>query len=502
MAQKKVILQKEKTHSSLNQSQKISEWIEKILQELQEKTKAISSDLLLKTLTNKTSISTSKKEPEHSPEIASKTSQGKRSKVYEENLNKITQMRGRPLFYPYIGSGLGRGPYVKLQDGSIKLDLVNGIGTHILGHSHPDVLRSSIQASLSDITMQGHLQMNEESLLLSEKILKIAKRKSRFEHVWLTTSGAMANENALKICRQKKEGARKIIAMKSAFAGRTTMMTEISDNKTLREGLPRYNEVLRVPFYDKKNPSKSIQKSLSIFKSHLEKHENDICTFIFEPILGEGGFYVAPRDFFLPLFQLCKQKSIPIWADEIQTFCRTGQFFAFETLDIGESIDICTISKALQNGATLFTDEFNPKPGLLGGTFSGSSASLAAGHTILEILDKGNFMGDQGSIAKIHKEFKNSFENLKKGSCKDCIQDIEGLGLMIAFTPLDGSKNAVTALLKRLFKNGLMGFPCGRDPYRIRFLLPAILEKKDILLAEKIIEKSLLEEKSKRYKKI
>jgi 4-aminobutyrate aminotransferase-like enzyme len=65
--------------------------------------------------------------------------------------------------------------------------------------------------------------------------------------------------------------------------------------------------------------------------------------------------------------------------------------------------------------------------------------------------------------------------------------------LMVAVTPLDGSKDAVTKLLYSLYKNGLVGFSCGRDPYRLRFLIPAIVESKDIELAGKIIEKSVLE---------
>ena len=42
---------------------------------------------------------------------------------YEELLAEFGQVRGAPLFYPYIGSGIGRGPFVELADGSIKYRL-------------------------------------------------------------------------------------------------------------------------------------------------------------------------------------------------------------------------------------------------------------------------------------------------------------------------------------------------------------------------------------------
>jgi acetylornithine aminotransferase len=67
------------------------------------------------------------------------------------------------------------------------------------------------------------------------------------------------------------------------------------------------------------------------------------------------------------------------------------------------------------------------------------------------------------------------------------------MGLMVAVTPLDGSKDKQIALLKTLFKNGLICFGCGSNPYRIRFLIPATITAKDMEVAKKIIEKSVLE---------
>jgi acetylornithine/N-succinyldiaminopimelate aminotransferase len=67
------------------------------------------------------------------------------------------------------------------------------------------------------------------------------------------------------------------------------------------------------------------------------------------------------------------------------------------------------------------------------------------------------------------------------------------MGLMVAVTPLDGSKERVGDLLKRLYANGLIAFNCGRGPFRLRFLIPAIMTKEDIVNAGSIIEKSILE---------
>ncbi len=408
----------------------------------------------------------------------------------QKDIQALGAARSRPLFYNYLGSGIGRGPFVEMEDGSVKMDLINGIGIHLFGHSHPRVLRATLAGALADIVQQGNLQPNQEYREFSEKLLEIAGRKSRLKHVWLATCGTMANENALKVARQKKTGARMIVTFKNAFAGRSTMMTEITDNPAFKVGIPDYNEVLRIPFYDAKVDK---ERSLNALKEHVAKHENKICCFVFEPMLGEGGYRAANREFYVPLLEFCRSKGIPVWADEIQTFSRTGNFFAFETHEIGEYIDLCTIAKTAQNGALFFTEEFKPDPGLLGGTFSGSTPALKAGTEILNMMDHEGYMGPTGKVMKIHHEFIGMLNQLNETSCKGLLREAGGLGLMVAVTPLDGTKEKQTLLLKSLFKNGLICFGCGSDPYRIRFLLPAILTSEHIQLARQVIERSVLE---------
>ena len=414
---------------------------------------------------------------------------------YKAYLEELTQIRGRNLFYPYLGSGFGHGPYVELQDGSIKLDLINGIGIHLFGHSHPDLIETSLKAAMQDVVMQGNLQPNREYGELLELLVSAASRHSRLKKGWIGTCGTICNENALKIARQKNSPARKILAMKNNFAGRSTLMAEITDNPEYRVGLPRYDEVLYVPFYDSSDPQ-SAKKSLEALKEHISSNPKNIACFVFEPLQGEGGFNVAPASFFKPLFEVCRENHIAIWADEVQTFSRTGELFAFETLGIGEYIDIVTIAKTAQCGAVLYTEEYNPKPGLIAGTFTASTVSLAAGVKTLKMLltPKGEaIFGKGGKVQKIHTSFIEMLKRLQTQKCPGLVKDFGGLGLMVAMTPFDGSKEKVMKLLQVLFKNGVIAFSCGHDPFKLRFLLPLVLEEKHILEAEHILEKSLKE---------
>ncbi|MCB0361534.1 MAG: aminotransferase class III-fold pyridoxal phosphate-dependent enzyme, partial [Bdellovibrionales bacterium] len=142
---------------------------------------------------------------------------------------------------------------------------------------------------------------------------------------------------------------------------------------------------------------------------------------------------------------------------------------------------------------TLFTEEINPKPGLIAGTFAGSSAELRVGLRILELMQTEDYLGKNGKIAKIHSDFVGMLDRLNETSCAGLLQDAGGLGLMIAVTPLDGSKEKVGQLLTRLYDNGLISFSCGRGPFRLRFLLPAVMSNDDVARAGEIIEKSILE---------
>lgn len=409
----------------------------------------------------------------------------------KNKLDHIGALRGRPLYHQYVGTGAGQGVYVELEDGSVKLDLINGIGIHIMGHSNPRVMKAAVRGALSDVIMQGNLQPNNEYIKLTEKLVQIASRKSKIKHAWFSTCGTMANENAVKMARQKNSPAKMIVAMKNAFAGRSTLMAEVTDNTAYKQGLPEYNEVLRIPNYDKKDP-RSAEKALSVLKEHAAKFDKQIAAFTFEPMLGEGGFIQIPREFYVPMLEFCKQQHIAVWADEVQTFARTGEFFAFETMGLGEYMDIVTIAKTVQLGATLYTEEYNPKPGLIAGTFSGGSSAMTAGLEILEMLEEG-YVGPNGRIHAIHNHFISGLNHLNETTCKNLLTDAGGMGLMIAFTPFDGKKEQAEMFVKKLFKNGIIAFTCGKDPVRIRFLVPAVIQENDIQLALQIIEKTVLE---------
>ena len=408
---------------------------------------------------------------------------------FQKDLLQIADLRGRAPVYPYISSSVGQGPFVRLKDGSVKLDLISGIGVHILGRYHPEIIKASLKAAFEDQVMQGHLQMSGIYRECLETLVSLAKKNSNLRHGWICPSGSMANENALKAIRQKHKGRRKILAFEGAFAGRTSLMAEITHNPKIKEGLPSYNEVLRVPFC----PADP-ERALAALKAHWKRQRSEIACFMVEFMQGDGGCRTAHREFFLPLFEFCKKKGIAVWADEVQTFCRSGEFFAFEKLRLGAFMDVVTVGKAFQMSASLWTKEYNPRPGLVAGTFAGSSSAFYAGKAVLDVLASERYMGEGGRIATIFQNWKQRLKELEK---EGLVSDIDGFGLMSGVTPLKGQKETTARLLKKMFQKGLIAYTCGRGGVsRLRFLMPAVVKDRHLAAAAAVLKESLLEVQS------
>ena len=121
----------------------------------------------------------------------------------ESLLERYGQLRGRGFFYPYLSTGRGHEPFTECTDGSVKYDLIGGIGPNILGHSHPLYIKSHLEAATLDSIMCGNLQPYPQTFELSESLINAAP-KSKLKHFWYAGSGSFANDTALKMLWQKK----------------------------------------------------------------------------------------------------------------------------------------------------------------------------------------------------------------------------------------------------------------------------------------------------------
>ena len=408
---------------------------------------------------------------------------------YDQALSEFGKIRGANTYFRYLSSGIGNGPFVELGDGSVKLDFITGIGVHGFGHSHPLLVEAGIDAALCDTVMQGNLQQHTSSYDMVKLLKETAcETGAKLEHCFLTTSGAMANENSLKIAFQKNAPANRCIAFEHCFAGRTLALAQMTDKAKYRVGLPDTIAVDYIPFFEADDPQGSTERAVAKLKEHLHRHPGKYAVLWMELIQGEGGYYVGDTDFFKALIEVAHEHHIAVIADEVQTFGRTTRPFAFQHFELDQHVDLVTIGKLSQVCATLYTEEYKPKPGLISQTFTGSSWAILSGRAILATLIENGHYGADGKNVKLHNKFAGGIQAIA-AKHPNAISGPYGVGGMVAFTPFDGSPEKAKAMVDRLYEAGLMSFMAGGDPSRLRFLMPiGCVEDHHIEMACGIIE--------------
>lgn len=391
---------------------------------------------------------------------------------YQKLLDEYGQMRGGNLYFPYLGSGIGNGPFVELGNGSVKLDFITGIGVHGFGHSDPRIVEAGIDAALNDTVMHGNLQQGTISYDFVKSMLNIANQSGAgLDHCFLTTSGAMANENALKIAFQKHAPATRTLSFEKCFAGRTLALAQVTDKAKYRDGIPKAIDVDVIPFFDHQDPQGSTRRCVQAIRHHAHRFPGQHANLWLELVQGEGGYYPGSKDFFRAIITEAKKHDMAIIADEVQSFSRTTRPFAFQHFELDDLVDIVTVGKITQVCCTIYRDSYKPRPGLISQTFTGSSWAMLAGKAIIEgLVDSGHY-GPEGKNVQLHDHFVAGIKRIESrfpGSLKGPY----GIGGMVAFTPFKGSFDEARDLVLKMYHRGLLSFMAGGNPTRVRFLMP------------------------------
>ena len=235
----------------------------------------------------------------------------------------------------------------------------------------------------------------------------------------------------------------------------------------------------------------------SFFKRHIEPES--VAAVIFEPVLGEGGFVVPPREWFRVITDICREHGILIIADEIQTgFCRTGPMFACEQLGIEPDIIVTakSIAAGLPLAAVTGRAEIMDSPGAggLGGTFGGNPVACAAALEILRSMDDLDLTSRSEHIGEL-------FESRTRGWLRKfrLIGDIRGLGAMRAIELVkDRSERKpapeeTRAVLNACHRRGLIIISAGTFGNVIRMLVPLIATDSQIAEGLSVLEESFAE---------
>jgi 4-aminobutyrate aminotransferase/(S)-3-amino-2-methylpropionate transaminase len=335
---------------------------------------------------------------------------------------------------------------------------------------------------------------------LAEKLNRLAPGPTPKKSIFVTT-GAEAVENSIKIARAHT-GRAGVIAFGGGFHGRTFMAMALTGKVTpYKAGFgPFPAEVYHAPFpiaYHGVSVQQSLEALEHIFKYDIEPAR--VAAIIIEPVMGEGGFYIAPPEFLQALRSICDTHGIVLVIDEIQTgFARTGRMFAVE--HSGIEPDLMTMAKSLAGGFPLaaVVGKANimdaPLPGGLGGTYAGSPIACAAALAVLDVIAEEKLCE---RAVRMGEQMTGVLRAAQKTS--PAIGEVRNLGAMVAMELVKNGDahqpdaDLTKALVKHAAGKGLVLLSCGLYGNVIRFLAPLTASEEIVAEGLGIVVESLRE---------
>lgn len=396
---------------------------------------------------------------------------GRRYVERDETFISPSYTRSYPLVIKH-----GDGMMVEDIDGNIFLDFAAGIAVTSTGHRHPKIV-AAIKQGLDEgfIHMSGTDFYYPSQIDLAEKLASIAGGK-RDKRVFFSNSGAESIECALKLARWHTKRT-DFISMRGAFHGRTFGAMSVGNSKSRHRSWfsPLVPGVHHAPFpnvYRDLKPSQKpeeladecLQSILNVtFKREIEPDQ--VAAIIVEPVQGEGGYLVPPKNFLPGLREICSDNGIVLIVDEVQAgMGRTGKMFAHHHFDVEPDI-VCTakgIASGMPLGATIAAADIMQWPsGTHASTFGGNPLSCRAALATIELLEN-EYVANSARVGEylLGKLRERAGDHPKIG-------DIRGLGLMIAaecVTDKTSKKYAPklrNAIVDEAYKRGLILIGCG-----------------------------------------
>ncbi|MVP01566.1 acetylornithine transaminase [Paenibacillus lutrae] len=358
---------------------------------------------------------------------------------------------------------LVRGEGSRLWDdqGKEYIDLMSGLAVANLGHV-PAPVKEKLVAQLDQLWHVSNLF----HIPNQEKLAKLLTDNSCADAVFFCSTGAEANEAAIKLARRYAqkvlgEDRHEIITFHQSFHGRTLATLTATGQEKVQEGF----HPLPAGFsYATFNDIESVKNLIN----------DRTCAVMIEMVQAEGGVITADPAFIQQLAELCKEKNLLLIVDEIQTgMGRTGKLFAYE--HYGIEPDIFTMAKGLGSGfpigAMLGKAKLAPafSAGSHGSTFGGTPIAMAAAIATVEYMlsDK---IADRASELG---EWTLNLLNEKLGT-NPLVEQIRSKGLLIGIV----CKQPVAEIISEIHAAGVLVVSAG--PQVIRLLPSLTISKEDL----------------------
>lgn len=396
----------------------------------------------------------------------------------------------------------GEGPFVQDADGNVYVDLGVGIGVHNVGHRPPAVVRAA-KAQLDRLTHICYMVSTYEPYTaLAERMAAIAPpglTKSIF-----LNSGSEAIENAVKIARARTKRPW-LVSFRTSFHGRTLLGISLTaKEKPYREGFgPFVREILHAdypnPYRDPeaRSPAECARARVEEIEALIARPDVDgqVGAILAEPIQGEGGIIVPPKEFFPLLRKLCDDHGLLLVDDEVQAgMGRAGTLWAIQRFQTVP--DLLVSGKALGGGlpiggVTGKPDVMDaPGPASLGGTFGGNPVVCAAALEAVRLIERAlpRVPKLEALMGKRLREIHDAVER---------VGDVRGLGAMWALEFVrdrrtkEPDPDLARAVQLAGLRNGLMLLTAGTYGNCVRLLPPINIDLRLMDKAFDLLEDSL-----------
>ena len=357
--------------------------------------------------------------------------------------------------YPLFDIEIEKGEGYKVYDinGEEYLDLYGGHAVISIGHSHPKYVKA-----ISEQVARLGFYSNSVKIPLQEQLAQRLGEVSGYAdyQLFLCSSGAEANENALKLA-SFQNGRKKVVGFKMGFHGRTSLAVAVTDNKKIQAAVNPTDHVVLLEIGD-------IEGVKSVLKN------NDVACVIIEGIQGVAGIYEPSAEFLKSLAAVCKETGTVLILDEVQSgYGRTGKFFAHQHADIKP--DLITVAKGMGNGfpigGVLISPEFKAEFGQLGTTFGGNHLACAAGNAVLDVIKEEGLIENCAEVGDYLKQELSKIDE---------VREIRGRGLLIGVDfdfPVKDIRN-------KLVKEHKIFTGAASNPNTLRLLPPMGIGKKEV----------------------
>lgn len=352
------------------------------------------------------------------------------------------------------------GSYVYDGEGRAILDFTSGQMSAVLGHGHPDIVRTVTES----VTNLDHLY----SGMLSGPVVDLAVRLTGtlphpLERMMLLTTGAESNEAAVKLAKLYT-GRHEIVAFDQSWHGMTSGAAAATFSAGRRGYGPAMPGNLTLPTpnayrspFRRTDGGYDWEAELEYGFATLDRQSTgSLAACIVEPILSSGGIIELPEGYLARLQRECRARGMLLILDEAQTGVgRTGHMYAFER--DGVVPDIITLSKTLGAGlpvaATVTSAEIesvcHERGFLFFTTHVSDPLAASVALTVLEVVERDGLVARARRLGSVLSdrllELKARHENVGDVRGRGLLQGIELVEDKASRAPADRLGQAVTA---------------------------------------------------------